>query len=537
MMPAPGRAQKPQGASPAIDSAGMHHRVRRFGEPGRSLSMSSEAEDAGRYRLVPLIVSSALFMQNLDSTVLTTALPTIARDFGTDPLHLKLALTSYLMALAVFVPASGWIADRFGARPVFQAALGVFALGSAGCALSWDLASLVGARVVQGLGGAMMLPVARLLVLRSVPRGEMVAAFAMLSMPALVAPIMGPPVGGFLTSFLSWHWIFWINLPIGIAALLLTWWSTAESRDAHTSRFIDVPGVVTLVGGLFLLSASLVLADNVGAAGFALMLGGAFALLAIFVVIERRSKNPIVVLSIFRKRRFDGAVTANLIANFVFGGVVFFMALYLQVVEGYEPLMAGLLLLPATIPILIVNPLGNWLGQRFGPAWPTAVGMAFLAVAAILLLNLGGSYGQLIAPFILIGIGIGLQITPCAATAVENPGDAGEGVASGVFKAASMIGGSLGVAVGTAIFQSSARSDLQGLLPTPSPEIVDKILSALTGGISVDDIASLVPGDAGQLITDVFDSAVGVAMWPSIAVSLIGVVVAIVLLRGRPSAR
>jgi MFS family permease len=154
---------------------------------------------------VPLIVSSALFMQNLDSTVLTTALPTIARDFGSDPLHLKLALTSYLMALAVFVPASGWIADRFGARPVFQAALGVFALGSVGCALSWDLASLVAARVLQGLGGAMMLPVARLLVLRSVPRGEMVAAFAMLSMPALVAPIMGPPVGGFLTSFLSWH--------------------------------------------------------------------------------------------------------------------------------------------------------------------------------------------------------------------------------------------------------------------------------------------------------------------------------------------
>lgn len=486
------------------------------------------------WSLVGLCLVTALVW--VTASDISIALPTIGRDLGGSMDVLQWAVNGYFLAGA-FIIVGGRIGDIYGRRLIFAVGTILILIGSVVAGIATDPWLLIAGRVIEGLGAAAVLPTALAIIAVTFTGKQRDNAIAIWIAVCWGAQALGPLVGGVVVDSLGWRWIFWINLPIGIAALLLTWWSTAESRDAHTSRSIDVPGVVTLVGGLFLLSASLVLADNVGAAGFALMLGGAFALLALFIVIERRSKNPIVVLSIFRKRRFDGAVTANLIANFVFGGVVFFMALYLQVVEGYEPLMAGLLLLPATIPILIVNPLGNWLGQRFGPAWPTAVGMAFLAVAAILLLNLGGSYGQLIAPFILIGIGIGLQITPCAATAVENPGDAGEGVASGVFKAASMIGGSLGVAVGTAIFQSSARSDLQGLLPTPSPETVDKILSALTGGISVDDIASLVPGDAGQLITDVFDSAVGVAMWPSIAVSLIGVVVAIVLLRGRQPVR
>ena len=304
----------------------------------------------------------------------------------------------------------------------------------------------------------------------------------------------------------------------------------------NAARRIDVPGVITLVGSLFLLSWALVQFDTLPTAAFAGMILGSILLLVLFVLIERRVASPVIKLSVFRMRRFDGAVLANLIANFVFGGVIFFMALYLQVVEGFDPLKAGLLLLPATIPILIVNPLGNWLGRRFGPALPTAVGMACLAAAAFLLLDLTGDYSQLIAPFILIGIGIGLQITPCAATAVENPGDAGEGVVSGVFKAASMIGGSLGVAVGTAVFQSSARSQLESILTSPPAETLAKVLDVLTGGRKLEDVASLIPGDGGQVITDVFDTAVGLAMWPTIALSLIGVVVAIVLLRGKAPA-
>lgn len=486
------------------------------------------------WSLIGLCLVTALVW--VTASDISIALPTIGRELGGSMDTLQWAVNGYFLAGA-FIIVGGRIGDLFGRRLVFAIGTVLILVGSVVAGIATDPWLLIGGRVIEGLGAAAVLPTALAIIAVTFSGKQRDTAIAVWIAVCWGAQALGPLVGGVIIDALGWRWIFWINLPIGIAALLLTWWSTAESREEGASRSIDVPGVITLVGGIFLLSAALVLADNVGTAGFIGMIAGSVVLLALFVIIERRAKNPIIVLSIFRKRRFDGAVTANLIANFVFGGVVFFMALYLQVVEGYEPLKAGLLLLPATIPILLVNPFGNWLGQRFGPAWPTAIGMAFLAVAAVLLLNLGGSYGELIAPFILIGIGIGLQITPCAATAVEDPGEAGEGVASGVFKAASMIGGSLGVAVGTAIFQSNARSDLQSLLPSPSAETLDKILSALTGGISIDDIASLVPGDAQQLINDVFDKAVGVAMWPSIVVSLIGVVVAIVLLRGRTPVR
>lgn len=486
------------------------------------------------WSLIGLCLVTALVW--VTASDISIALPTIGRELGGSMDTLQWAVNGYFLAGA-FIIVGGRVGDLFGRRLVFAIGTVLILVGSVVAGIATDPWLLIGGRVIEGLGAAAVLPTALAIIAVTFSGKQRDTAIAVWIAVCWGAQALGPLVGGVIIDALGWRWIFWINLPIGIAALLLTWWSTAESREEGASRSIDVPGVITLVGGIFLLSAALVLADNVGTAGFIGMIAGAVVLLALFVIIERRAKNPIIVLSIFRKRRFDGAVTANLIANFVFGGVVFFMALYLQVVEGYDPLKAGLLLLPATIPILLVNPFGNWLGQRFGPAWPTAIGMAFLAVAAVLLLNLGGSYGELIAPFILIGIGIGLQITPCAATAVEDPGEAGEGVASGVFKAASMIGGSLGVAVGTAIFQSNARSDLQSLLPSPSTETLDKILSALTGGISIDDIASLVPGDAQQLINDVFDKAVGVAMWPSIVVSLIGVVVAIVLLRGRTPVR
>ncbi|MBV1705272.1 MAG: MFS transporter, partial [Hyphomicrobiales bacterium] len=174
-------------------------------------------------RLTPLIVASGLFMENLDGTVLSTALPAIAADLHRDPITLKLALTAYLVSLAVFIPASGWVADRFGARNVFCAAIGVFTLASIACGFSADLPTLVLGRLVQGMGGAMMVPVGRLIVFRSTPKSELVGAFAMLTMPALFGPLLGPPLGGFITTYFHWRWIFWINVPIGILGAALAW--------------------------------------------------------------------------------------------------------------------------------------------------------------------------------------------------------------------------------------------------------------------------------------------------------------------------
>ena len=466
---------------------------------------------------------------------ISIALPTIARELGGTMDTLQWAVNGYFLAGALII-VGGRVGDIYGRRRLFVIGTILILAGSVLGALAPSPLVLILGRVLQGVGAAAILPTALAIIAVTFTGKQRDTAIAAWIAVCWGAQALGPLVGGVIVEGLSWRWIFWINLPIGIVALLITWWSTPETRDAHAARRIDIPGVITLVGSLFLLSWALVQFDTLSTPVFAGMMVGSVALLVAFVLIERRVASPVIVLSVFRMRRFDGAVLANLIANFVFGGVVFFMALYLQVVEGYDPLKAGLLLLPATIPILLVNPLGTWLGRRFGPAGPTAVGMACLAAAAFLLLDLTGDYAQLIAPFILIGIGIGLQITPCAAAAVEDPGEAGEGVVSGVFKAASMIGGSLGVAVGTAVFQSSARSQLEAVLSNPPADTLAKVLDVLTGGLQLEDVASLIPGDARRVITDVFDAAVGMAMWPTIAVSLIGVIVAIVLLRGKAPA-
>src|SRR5262245_57113972 len=172
-----------------------------------------------RDRIVPLIVAVALFMENMDSTVIATSLPAIAADIGTSPLALKLAVTCYLLSLAIFIPASGWTADRFGARTVFRAAIAVFVVGSIGCALASSLTEFVIARIVQGMGGAMMTPVGRIVLVRTIDRRALVNAMVWVTLPALVGPVIGPPVGGFITTYLSWHWIFLINVPIGLVGI------------------------------------------------------------------------------------------------------------------------------------------------------------------------------------------------------------------------------------------------------------------------------------------------------------------------------
>src|SRR5271163_853372 len=196
-------------------------------------------------RLIPLIVATALFMENMDSTVIATSLPAIAVDIGTSPLTLKLAITSYLLALAVFIPASGWTADRFGARMVFSLAVAVFMVGSIGCALSSSVTDFVIARIVQGIGGAMMTPVGRLVLLRTIDKSALVNAMAWVTVPALVGPVIGPPLGGFITTYATWHWIFLINIPIGLLGILLVSRYFENLRADKVDPF-DLPGLVLI---------------------------------------------------------------------------------------------------------------------------------------------------------------------------------------------------------------------------------------------------------------------------------------------------
>ena len=297
-----------------------------------------------RRNLIPLIVATALFMENLDATVLATSLPAIAKDLGANPINLKLALTTYLLALAVFIPASGWMADRFGAKNIFRAAMVVFAAGSIACALSTGLGSLVAARVLQGMGGAMMTPVGRLIVLRTVRRAEMIGAIAWLSIPALVGPVLGPPLGGFITTYFDWRWIFWINIPVALAGIALITRFIPDVRE-ETPKGFDLrgflligPGLSLFLTGVTLLGLGLVTQQTVVAVIFA----GA-ALLVAYVWHAPRVSEPIIDLKLLTIPTFRAGVVGGFLFRIGLGAGPFLLPLLFQAGFGMTAFQSGML--------------------------------------------------------------------------------------------------------------------------------------------------------------------------------------------------
>src|SRR3954451_14946848 len=248
-----------------------------------------------KQRIIPLIVAAALFMENMDSTVIATSLPAIAVDIGTSPLTLKLAITSYLLSLAVFIPASGWTADRFGARRVFSIAVLVFMIGSIGCALSHTVANFVFARILQGIGGAMMTPVGRLVLLRSVDKSALVGAMAWVTIPALVGPVIGPPLGGFITTYFSWHWIFLINIPIGLIGIFMALRFIDPIKSEDPERF-DLYGLVLAGTGLAGIAFGLSVAGlNLLPWTIVVALIGVGAIsMTLYVIHARRTASPVL---------------------------------------------------------------------------------------------------------------------------------------------------------------------------------------------------------------------------------------------------
>ena len=265
-----------------------------------------------KQRLLPLIVATALFMENMDSTVIATSLPAIAADIGTSPLTLKLAITSYLLSLAVFIPASGWTADRFGARLVFSAAIAVFMAGSIGCALSESVAGFVFARTLQGIGGAMMTPVGRLVLLRSIDKSALVNAMAWVTVPALVGPVIGPPLGGFITTYFSWHWIFLINIPIGLLGIFMALRFIDPIKSENPERF-DLYGMV--LAGIGLAG----IAFGLSVAGLGLLPWSVVAALVaigsismtLYVIHARRTASPVLDFGLLRLPTMRATIVAR----------------------------------------------------------------------------------------------------------------------------------------------------------------------------------------------------------------------------------
>ncbi len=320
-----------------------------------------------RDRLVPLIVAVALFMENMDSTVIATALPAIAADIGTNPLALKLAVTSYLLSLAIFIPASGWVADRFGARTVFRAAIAVFVLGSIACAMASSLTGFVVARILQGMGGAMMTPVGRLVLVRSIERRALLNAMAWVTMPALIGPILGPPVGGFITTYASWHWIFLINVPIGVIGVVLVTRYIEDIRAEQHERFdltgmmlsgLGIAGVAfgLSIAGLDFLPTSFVIALVVGGAVF----------LGLYVIHARRTPSPVLDLSLLSIPTFRASVVGGFLFRLGIGASPFLLPLMLQLGLKMNPFQSGLVTFAGAAGSMFMKPVIGRLLRMFG---------------------------------------------------------------------------------------------------------------------------------------------------------------------------
>ncbi|MCB1497456.1 MAG: MFS transporter [Bauldia sp.] len=306
--------------------------------------------------LLPLIVACALFMENLDATVLSTALPAIAKDFDANPIHLKLALTSYLLAIAIFIPASGWLADRHGARLVFRLAILTFVTGSILCGLSSSIPEIVAARIVQGIGGSMMVPVGRLVILRSIDKRDLVGSLAWLTVPALIGPVMGPPVGGFITTYFEWRWIFWINVPVGVLGLVLATLYIPDIRGADRPRF-DARGFALAGLGLALfMSGSTTLGLDLLPLGYVFaMLAGGGALLLAYIAHSRRVAAPIIDLSLFRIHTFRTSMVGTMLFRIGVGATPFLLPLLLQLGFGMTPFRSGMITFAAAIGALAMK--------------------------------------------------------------------------------------------------------------------------------------------------------------------------------------
>lgn len=328
--------------------------------------LEPHALDERALRVIPWIVAIAFFMQMLDTSILNTALPSIADSLQQSPLAMHWVVIAYMLTVAVLMPISGWVADRFGTRTILLAAIVLFSAGSLLCAFSYSLHFLIGARIIQGVGGAFLMPVGRLAILRIYPRHNLVQVLSFISIPALVGPLLGPAVGGFLTEYASWHWIFLINLPVGLLGCIAVLYFFPELKQERT--VFDLCGFFLFGAAMLMISFSL---DGWGHGRLsqplvaALGVGG-FLCIALYIVHARRHVAPLFRLRIFRIRSFSVGLAGNILARFASGGMPYLTPLLLQVVMGYQPFTAGLALIPMTVSAIFSKAVATRLLNRFG---------------------------------------------------------------------------------------------------------------------------------------------------------------------------
>jgi len=439
------------------------------------------AERQRRTKLVALIVACALFMQNIDSTVIATALPTMAREFGVLPVRMNVALTSYLLSLAVCIPASGWLADRFGARLIFGAAIIIFTIGSVLCGRAETLPFLVAARILQGVGGAMMVPVGRLVLLRTAAKSELVAAMAWLSAPALIGPVIGPPLGGFIVTYVSWRWVFDINVPIGILGVVLVTFFVPDIREPVRTK-LDGVGLVFSSVALACLMIGMETAgrDMVENWVTVLLLTAGAAAVFFYVRHAREHVAPLLDFTLLRIPTFLVSVVAGTLFRIGVGAIPFLLPLMLQLGFGYSAADSGLVTFTSSVGALIMKPAAMTALRRFGfrdTLWINAVISAGL-IAICAGFRPTWPAAAIYTALLLGGFFRSLQFTAYNAVAYADIPRDRMSAATSLYSTIQQVSLTMGVSLGAAVLEiSMALSD------RASPGLPDFSVSFLVIGI------------------------------------------------------
>lgn len=416
-----------------------------------------------RHLYVPLVVACALLMENIDSTVISTSLPMIARDLGMDAITLKLGLTSYLVSLAVFIPISGWMADRFGGRNIFCAAIGTFMVSSMLCGLSRSFVFFVTARFLQGVGGAMMVPVGRIVIVKTVSRDELVTALNYLTIPALMGPLIGPPLGGFITTYMTWRWIFFINVPISIVGILMALRYMENTREEEVFA-LDKHGFITSAVGLSLLMFGLsaiteqLMPRMISSA--CIVIGAVVTF--IYFRFAQRTEAPLLDLGLFKIKTFWVGVAGGSLFRIGIGSIALLVPLLLQLGFGLSPLQSGTLTCASAIGALFLKSIVKAVLRRFGFRRVLSLN-ALMSAASVAVLALFTARTHHWVIFMILGIGgcfRALQFTSLNAITYAEIPDHMVSKATSMYATVQQLSLGMGVTVGA--FALQASSFLQG---------------------------------------------------------------------------
>ncbi len=406
------------------------------------------------YKPLLLLVALGFFMQSLDSTIVNTALPSMAKSLGESPLQMQSVVVAYVLSVAAVIPASGWLADRFGLRNTFLSAIIIFSLASLGCALSQNLDQLVFARIFQGIGGALLLPVGRLAILRVLPRQQLLAAMSFITVPGLVGQLIGPTLGGLLVELSSWHWIFLINLPIGFLGIFLSIKFMPILQNAALPRF-DITGYILIIVAMISLSLSLdgLAEKNIAHASMFILLVLGMAATVAYCLHAVKKENALFRSDLFSNQTFTIGVFGNLFARLGAGAIPFMLPLLLQLALGYTPLQAGLMMIPMVLGAMFIKRFITPLIQRFG--------YRKVLVSNTILVGLGIASFALIPPneptwlhilhFFVFGMINSVQFTAMNTLTIKDLDDSHASSGNSMLSMIMMLSMSLGVAISSAI--------------------------------------------------------------------------------------